>query len=121
AVMYSSYRHPVPSVKRRMNDQMPRLKNKKMAAGQTLANVAQQELAAALLVLNDRQQTSTQAVHDVRKAMKRWRALLRLLEPFLGDDGRRLRIEARDLARGLQSAREPRSALDAPPHPGQAP
>ncbi len=26
------------------------------------------------------------AVHDYRKAMKRWRALLRLLEPFLGDD-----------------------------------
>jgi CHAD domain-containing protein len=84
-----------------------------MADGQALANVAQQELAAALGVLNDRQQTSTEAVHDIRKSMKRWRALLRLLEPFLGEDGRRLRIEARDLARSLQSAREPRSVLDA--------
>jgi len=86
---------------------------RKIAAGPALANVAQQELAAALAVLNDRQYGSTEAVHDIRKSMKRWRAMLRLLEPFLADDGRRLRIEARDLARSLQSAREPRSALDA--------
>jgi CHAD domain-containing protein len=94
-----------------MYDQPAR--RKKMAAGPALADVAQQELAAALGVVNDRQLSSTEAVHDVRKALKRWRALLRLLEPFLGEDGRRLRIEARDLARTLQSAREPRSALDA--------
>jgi CHAD domain-containing protein len=98
-----------------MNDQAAR--RRKMAAGQApgraLGTTAQQELAAALAVLNDRQYGSTEAVHDIRKSMKRWRALLRLLEPFLGEDGRRLRIEARDLARSLQSAREPRSALDA--------
>jgi CHAD domain-containing protein len=98
-------------MKLRMNDRAAQ--RKKVAAGRALANVAQQELAAALTVLGDRQRNSTEAVHDIRKSMKRWRALLRLLEPFLGDDGRRLRIEARDLARSLQSAREPRSVLDA--------
>jgi len=94
-----------------MYDQPAR--RKKMAAGPALTDVAQLELAAALGVVNDRQLSSTETVHDVRKALKRWRALLRLLEPFLAKDGRRLRIEARDLARTLQSAREPRSALDA--------
>jgi CHAD domain-containing protein len=45
--------------------------------------------------------------------MKRWRALLRLLEPFLGEDGTRLRLQARDLARALGGARDAQSALDA--------
>ena len=40
-------------------------------------------------------------MHDFRRAMKRWRALLRLFEPFLGEEARRLRDEARDLARAL--------------------
>jgi CHAD domain-containing protein len=53
------------------------------------------------------------AVHDFRKAMKRWRALLRLLEPIVGVDARRLRDEARDLARELATARDRQSALDA--------
>jgi CHAD domain-containing protein len=52
-------------------------------------------------------------VHGVRTAMKRWRAYLRLLEPFLDADALRLRIEARDLARGLAGARDAQSALDA--------
>jgi CHAD domain-containing protein len=94
---------------------------KKIAAGPALTDVAQLELAAALGVVNDRQLSSTEAVHDMRKALKRWRALLRLLEPFLAEDGRRLRIEARDLARTLQSAREPRSALDALADLGELP
>jgi len=45
--------------------------------------------------------------------MKRWRALLRLLGPFLGADGKQLRNEARDLARALGGARDAQSALDA--------
>jgi CHAD domain-containing protein len=45
--------------------------------------------------------------------MKRWRALLRLLGPILGSDGRALRDEARDLARALGGARDAQSALDA--------
>jgi CHAD domain-containing protein len=45
--------------------------------------------------------------------LKRWRALLRLLEPFLGDDARTLRAEARDLARELSGARDAQSAVEA--------
>jgi CHAD domain-containing protein len=45
--------------------------------------------------------------------MKRWRALLRLLEPSLGDDARRLRAEARVLARELSGARDAQSAIEA--------
>src|ERR1700722_2246124 len=53
------------------------------------------------------------AVHEFRKAMKRWRALLRLYEPRLGTEAERLRVEARDLARELAGSRDARSALDA--------
>jgi CHAD domain-containing protein len=53
------------------------------------------------------------AVHEFRKAMKRWRALLRLYEPLLGAEAEQLRVEARDLARELTGTRDARSALDA--------
>ena len=60
-----------------------------------------------------RRNPTPSAVHDFRRAMKRWRALLRLLEPFVGQEARRLRDEARDLARALSGARDAQSALDA--------
>ena len=63
--------------------------------------------------MNDQAKPDATAVHDFRKAMKRWRALLRLLEPFLGEDARRLRAEARDFGRELSGARDAQSALDA--------
>jgi CHAD domain-containing protein len=50
-------------------------------------------------------------IHDIRKELKRWRALIRLMP--LGEDERRLRAEARDLARGLGGSRDAQSALDA--------
>ena len=53
------------------------------------------------------------AVHEFRKAMKRWRALLRLYEPLFGAEAEQLRTEARDLARELAGTRDARSALDA--------
>jgi CHAD domain-containing protein len=53
------------------------------------------------------------AIHNFRRRMKRWRAFLRLLEPVLGDEAVRLRIEARDLARALAGARDAQAALDA--------
>ena len=52
-------------------------------------------------------------MHDYRKAMKRWRSLLRLLQRFLGEGGQQLRIEARDSARELAGARDAQAALDA--------
>lgn len=79
----------------------------------TLLAAARDVLGDARAALDDPVRTDAASVHDYRKAMKRWRALLRLLEPFVGDDGRRLRHEARDLARELAGARDAQSALDA--------
>lgn len=84
-----------------------------IAVGRALTDVARGVLKEARAPLSDHTMTDAEVVHDVRKALKRWRALLRLLEPFLAGTGRELRISARDLARGLARARDPRSMLDA--------
>src|SRR6187402_201251 len=84
-----------------------------VAIGEALRAVARDILSEARAVLDDKKTTDAVAVHDLRKALKRWRALLRLLEPLLGDDARRLRAEARDLARELSGARDAQSAIDA--------
>src|SRR6476646_8337596 len=83
------------------------------AVGEALGAVARDVLSEARVVLDDRVRPGAVAVHDLRKALKRWRALLRLLEPFLGEDARRLRAEARDLARQLSGARDAQSAIEA--------
>src|SRR4051812_20717827 len=84
-----------------------------IAVGEALGAVARDTLSEARAVLDDEERPDAIAVHDLRKAMKRWRALLRLLEPFLGEDARRLRAEARDLARDLSAARDAQSAIEA--------
>ena len=84
-----------------------------VAVGEALRAVARDMLADARDILKDHERPDPIAVHDYRKAMKRWRALLRLLEPLLGDDARRLRVEARDAARELSGARDAQSAIDA--------
>lgn len=83
------------------------------AVGEALRAVARDIVAEARAAIDDPDRSDAVAVHDYRKAMKRWRALLRLLEPFLGDDGQHLRIEARDLARELAGARDVQAVLDA--------
>jgi len=60
------------------------------------------------------------AIHDFRKSMKRWRALLRLLEPCIGASATELRGTARDLARRLATARDAQSALEALDDLGEA-
>jgi CHAD domain-containing protein len=84
-----------------------------VAVGEALRAVARDILSEARAVLDDAERPDAVAVHDLRKVMKRWRALLRLVEPFLGDDARRLRAEARDQARGLSGARDAQSAIEA--------
>jgi CHAD domain-containing protein len=83
------------------------------AVGDALKAVARDILGEALAALDDAEKSDAVAVHDYRKAMKRWRALLRLVIPFLGEEGERLRVEARDLARELAGARDAQSALEA--------
>jgi CHAD domain-containing protein len=84
-----------------------------VAVGEALRAVARDILSEARDALDDPAKTEAVAVHDFRKALKRWRALLRLLEPFLGEEGRELRAQARDSARELAGARDAQSGLDA--------
>ena len=84
-----------------------------VAVGEALRAVAHDILSEGRTILDDKETTDAVAVHDLRKALKRWRALLRLVEPFLGDDARQLRAEARDLARELSGARDAQSAIEA--------
>jgi CHAD domain-containing protein len=85
-----------------------------------LGTIAHDIIAEARAALDDPVRTDAVAVHDYRKAMKRWRALLKLLRPFLGADGERLRLEARDFARRLAGARDVQAALDALSDVGKA-
>ena len=85
-----------------------------VAINRSLTEAAWSVLEEARAPLADALMTDADVVHDVRKALKRWRALLRLAAPFVGEEeADRLRVRARDLARGLAGARDPRSALDA--------
>ena len=83
-----------------------------LAVGGALRAVARDILAAARMAIEAPGRTDAEAVHDFRREMKRWRAVLRLLGPYLADEGRRLRTEARDLARSLGGARDAQAALD---------
>src|SRR5215212_10301214 len=84
-----------------------------MAVGEALGAIARDILLEARTALDSQQNPDALAVHDYRKAMKRWRALLRLLQPVLGEEARRLRVEARNVARELAGARDAQSALEA--------
>jgi CHAD domain-containing protein len=53
------------------------------------------------------------AVHDLRKTFKRWRAVMRLLAPAIGEEAVKLRLQARDIAREMATARDGRAALEA--------
>ena len=84
----------------------------KAAIGPAVRAIAGGMLAAARTTLSDPERSSQDAVHDFRRAMKQWRALMRLLAPFI-PDAQRLRQEARDHARSLSRARDGQSALNA--------
>ena len=81
--------------------------------GEALAAFARDILAEARAALGSPDKSDAVAVHDFRKSMKRWRALLRLVEPSVGAEAHDLRIAARDLARELARARDGQAALDA--------
>jgi CHAD domain-containing protein len=60
----------------------------------------------------DPERSNQDAVHDFRRAMKEWRALMRLLAPFI-PDAPRWRHDARGHARSLAHARDGQAALNA--------
>jgi CHAD domain-containing protein len=81
--------------------------------GETLQAIAAHLLARAYGILEDRTRDDKEVVHDIRRAMKQWRAFLKLLSPYLSDQHRTLRADARSLARRLTAARDAQSAIDA--------
>jgi CHAD domain-containing protein len=81
--------------------------------GDGLATAARSIIAEGRRALADPELSDAEAVHDVRKALKRWRALLRLLARPLGEPADQMRAEARELMRALSGARDAQSALDA--------
>jgi len=83
------------------------------AVGSTLAAIAHDIIGEARVAIDDLGRGSPLAVHDYRKAMKRWRAFLRLLEPLVGAEARELRTKARDLAARLGGTRDLQAVVDA--------
>jgi CHAD domain-containing protein len=81
--------------------------------GDGLAGAARLIIADGRHALTDPELSGPEAVHEVRKALKRWRALLRLLGRPLGEQADQMRSEARELMRGIAGARDAQSALDA--------
>jgi CHAD domain-containing protein len=81
--------------------------------GDGLAAAARSIIADARRALIDPALSEAEAVHEVRKALKSWRALLRLLARPLGEQADQMRAEARELMRTLAGARDAQSALDA--------
>ena len=84
----------------------------KAAIGPVVRAVATGILTQARAAMIDPERSHQDAVHDFRRTMKEWRALMRLLAPFI-PDAQRWRHEARDYARSLAHARDGAAALNA--------
>ena len=84
----------------------------KAAIGPVVRALAAGMLAKARSTILDPELSNEDAVHEFRRTMKEWRALMRLLAPFL-PDATRWRQEARDHARSLAHARDGAAALNA--------
>jgi CHAD domain-containing protein len=87
--------------------------DKSRGTGADLRATARQILAEARAALEDGDRTAAATIHDFRKSMKRWRALLRLLGPQLGKSRKTLNEQARDFSRRLAGPRDAQAALDA--------
>jgi CHAD domain-containing protein len=75
--------------------------------------VVERETAKALEVLHEQKRPSDDAVHALRKDVKRARAALRLLRDAIGEDAySRENIALRDLSRPLAPVRDARASLD---------
>jgi CHAD domain-containing protein len=81
--------------------------------GDGLAAAARSVIADGRQALADQELSDPETVHEVRKALKRWRALMRLLARPLGEQADQMRSEARELMRAIAGARDAQSALDA--------
>jgi CHAD domain-containing protein len=82
------------------------------AIGPAVRAIGSQILLDARAAMLDPERSSQDAVHDFRRATKEWRALMRLLAPFI-PDAPRWRHDARGHARSLAHARDGQAALNA--------
>jgi CHAD domain-containing protein len=82
------------------------------AIGPAVRAIAGHILETARAAITDPERSNQDAVHDFRRAIKQWRALMRLLQPFI-PQAVQLRQEARAHARSLSRARDGQSALNA--------
>ncbi len=82
------------------------------AIGPAVRAIAGNIIETARAAITDPERSHQDAVHEFRRTMKQWRALMRLLQPFI-PDAARWRQEARDHARSLARARDGQSALNA--------
>jgi CHAD domain-containing protein len=82
-------------------------------AARTLAALLRDIVASGRKPIETPDISDAVAVHDLRKALKRWRAILRLIAPLVGDEAEQLRLEARDLAREMAAARDGEAAQEA--------
>jgi CHAD domain-containing protein len=82
-------------------------------ASRAMAELLRDIIASARKPLETPDITDAVAIHDFRKAFKRWRAALRLIAPVIGEEAEAMRIAARDLAREMASARDGQAALEA--------
>ncbi|MGA8951223.1 MAG: CHAD domain-containing protein, partial [Xanthobacteraceae bacterium] len=82
----------------------------KAAIGPVVRAAAAAILTQARAAMIDPERSHQVAVHDFRRTMKEWRALMRLLAPFI-PDAQRWRHDARDYARSLAHARDGAAAL----------
>ena len=82
------------------------------AIGPAVRAIGANILNGARSAILDPERSSQDAVHHFRRDMKEWRALMRLLAPFI-PDAPRWRHDARGHARSLAHARDSQSALNA--------
>jgi CHAD domain-containing protein len=82
-------------------------------ATRTLADLLRDIVASGRNPIETPDISDAVAVHDLRKALKRWRAILRLIAPTVGGEADQMRIAARDLAREMAAARDNRAAQEA--------
>src|SRR5258707_15028198 len=93
---YFSYCHAAMASSGAMSRTPPR--KPPVRAAERLREATSEVLAGARRQIDDSAADNATPVHEFPKAMKRWRAMLRLYEPLVGEKATRLRAEARDLA-----------------------
>lgn len=86
---------------------------RKDIAARTLVSLLRGIVASGRKAVETPDVSDADAVHDLRKAIKGWRAMMRLVAPTVGEEAEALRIAARDLARETAAARDGQAAQEA--------